>query len=389
MTIPTLDDDANYDESLVSDAVPDLSTGGGSITDPAEARKSWLKRFETERYGTMPSAPDAIEIRRFPMARENAERIEITLRVADRSFTVDAALWLPRLEGGRAAPIALGLDFLGPIGSMFGEEFPIDPGARIPRSSGAVLHDSLRGTTMHRWPAKMLTDAGYAVLTSCYGSWTPDSESEWRDRGVWPLTQPTEGAFPGAIALWAWAIRRLVDVAEHLLEIDPARIAVAGHSRLGKAALLAAAHDTRIGAALINNSGSLGASLASRNFGETEAILRARFPHWLTAPVADARTNEPPLDQHHLLAAVAPRGLYVTSASEDLWADPKGELLGLAGAAPMWPGTIVPPVAEIFREDKDFTSGGIGWHLRPGPHDIRPYDWRRFLRSADDVFARR
>lgn len=388
MSIQTLDDDANYDESLVSDAVPDLSASGAPIADPAEARSGWLGRFDTEVYGVMPPAPDAIEIRRVPIPREGAERIEITLRVADRSFTVDAALWLPRVDEGQRAPIALGLDFLGPIGSMFGEDFPIDPGARIPRSSGAVLQDSLRGTTMHRWPARMLTDAGYAVLTSCYGSWTPDSETDWRDRGVWPLTLPANGTPPGAIALWAWAIRRLVDVAERLPEIDPARIAVAGHSRLGKAALLAAAHDTRIGAALINNSGSLGASLGSRNFGETEAILRARFPHWLAAPVEDARTNEPPLDQHHLLAAVAPRGLYVTSASEDLWADPKGELLGLAGAAPMWPGASVPPAAEIFREDTGFTSGGIGWHLRPGPHDIRPYDWRRFLAFADGILGK-
>lgn len=388
MTIQTLDDDANYDESLVSDAVPELAASGVLLTDPAEARIGWLKRFDTEVYGAMPEVPDAIEVRRHPIAGEGAERVEITLRVADRSFTVDAALWLPRLDPGRTAPIALGLDFLGPIGSMSGEEFPIDPGARIPRSSGGVLNDSLRGTTMHRWPAKMLTDAGYAVLTSCYGSWTPDSETEWRDRGVWPLTQPKAGTVPGAIALWAWAIRRLVDVAERLPEIDRTRIAVAGHSRLGKAALLAAAHDRRIGAALVNNSGSLGASLGSRKFGETEAILRARFPHWLAAPVEDARTNQPPLDQHHLLAAVAPRGLYVASASEDLWADPKGELLALAGAAPMWPGAVVPPVAEIFREDAAFTSGHIGWHLRPGHHDIRPYDWRRFLAFADGILGR-
>ena len=387
MSTPIPGDDANYDETQVSAAIPELF-GVGEFQAPSEdVRRGWLNRFETETYGAIPPEPDLLAIERSSIPGEEAERIAITLRIADRSFTVDAALWLPRSGGAGRVPIALGLDFLGPIGSMFGEGFPLDPEARIPVSSGRVLTESLRGTTMHRWPARLITDAGYAVLTSCYGSWTPDSETEWQDRGVWPLTRPAPLSPPGAIALWAWSIQRLVDVAERLPEIDTARIAVAGHSRLGKAALLAAAHDKRIGAALINNSGCMGASLSSRDFGETEAILRTRFPHWLTPDGATTGKNEPALDQHHLLAAVAPRGLYVSSAVDDLWADPKGEFLGLAGAAASWPEAIVPPIDSIWRENASFVSNGIGWHLRPGPHDIRPYDWRCFLRFTDEVFG--
>lgn len=369
----------NYDDSLASEAVPSLFEGAAAGPD---ARQAWLERFEREVYGEMPAEPDAIAVARFSLAGEDAERVAITLRVADRQLSVDAALWLPAQRSG-ALPIILGLDFLGPVGTLFGDSFPIDPGARIPRSSGGRLSDSQRGITAHRWPVKLLTDAGYAVLTSCYGSWVPDDENEWQARGLWPLLLPQAEpgrTLPGAITLWSWAIRRLVDVAEHLPEIDAQRVAIGGHSRLGKAALLAAAHDTRIKAALVNNSGCLGASLTSRDVGETVEELRARFPHWVPAAPQPAPAGAVPLDQHHLLAAVAPRRLYVASASEDLWCDPKGEYLALQGASAMWPGVAMPPLQSVWREGTDFAAGDLGWHLRPGPHDIRPYDWRRFLR---------
>jgi hypothetical protein len=180
-----------------------------------------------------------------------------------------------------------------------------------------------------------------------------------------------------AIALWAWAISRLVDVAGKIPEIDGGAVAVAGHSRLGKAALLAAANDERIASAFINNSGSMGASLSSRNFGETRQHVEGRFPHWLSP---DAAVGVEPLDQHQLLAALAPRQLYVASASEDLWADPKGEYISLQAAAPAWADAELPAVAEVFTPAREVASGPLAWHLRPGPHEIRPYDWHRYLR---------
>lgn len=367
--------DINLDESLASEAVPALVPDGRI---PEGARQNWLDRFAREIYGVMPAAPDAISIARFPIDGETAQRLAITMRVADRTFTVDAALWLPERVSG-PVPIALGLDFLGPVGTFFGDGYPIDSDARIQRSVGGSLSDNLRGTTGYRWPVKMITDSGYAVLTSCYGSWTPDSEFEWQHIGSWPLTRPGTGpSQPGAIALWAWAIRRLVDVTECLPEIDPGRVIVAGHSRLGKAALLAAANDTRIGAALVNNSGCLGASLSSRHYGETPAEMLARFPHWTSPNPSPPAPDAPMLDQHHLLATVAPRRLYIASASEDAWCDPKGEYLALQAAAPMWRGTL-PALDTIWHDGNRLTEGRLGWHLRPGPHDIRPYDWQRFL----------
>ncbi|WP_372423275.1 glucuronyl esterase domain-containing protein [Salinarimonas chemoclinalis] len=220
---------------------------------------------------------------------------------------------------------------------------------------------------------------------------------EWREnerRALHP-TPPTphpsprgggervEHAAPGAIALWAWAYSRLVDVALARSEIDPARIVVAGHSRLGKAALLAAAHDTRIAGVFANNSGCLGVRPSAVRRGETPEALAARFPHWPTpAFAADPRPPEG-LDQQDLLAAIAPRRLYAASASEDAWADPEGERAGLVAAAPAWRalGCDVPEIdAEAsLVPGAAFTAGPLGWHLRAGPHDLTRADWERAL----------
>lgn len=370
----------NYDERNLSEVPPPLRRSGAPPS-PTEERLEWLGRFIDEVYGEIPPAPLELEFERLPIPSEHVERIVIRLQLPNGRFEVDAALWLPQASAA-PTPLVLGLDFDGPIGILVGEGFPLDTEARLPPvfEGDGRLTDALRGTSSYRWPIDYLRQQGYAVLVSCYGSWVPDDPKHFSDRGLFPLIgADASGARPGAIALWAWAISRLVDVAQRLPEVDGGRIAVAGHSRLGKAALYAAATDTRIGAALINNSGAMGASLSARNFGETRAHLEGRFPHWLSA---DAGWRGAPLDQHHLLAAVAPRRLYVTSASEDLWADPKGEYLALLAAAPAWPEVALPPLAEAFTPGQQVTSGPVAWHLRPGPHDIRPYDWHRFVRHV-------
>lgn len=368
----------NYDGRNLSELPPPLRRPGATPS-PAEDRLEWLGRFADEVYGEVPPPPLGLTLERQPIPSEQVERIVIRLQLGAGQFEVDAALWLPQPTGA-PAPMVLGLDFAGPTGILMGDRFPLDHEARLPPvfEGDGRLTDARRGTSAHRWPIEYLRQQGYAVLVSCYGSWVPDDPKHFAERGLFPLIGGSAtGARPGAIALWAWAISRLVDVAQRLPEVDAERIAVAGHSRLGKAALYAAATDTRIGAALINNSGAMGASLSERNFGETRQHLEGRFPHWLSP---DAGWRGTPLDQHHLLAAVAPRRLYVTSASEDLWADPKGEYLALLAAAPAWDGVLLPPLTEVFVPGRQVVSGPVAWHLRPGPHDIRPYDWHRFIR---------
>ncbi|MGP9818871.1 glucuronyl esterase domain-containing protein [Salinarimonas sp. NSM] len=188
---------------------------------------------------------------------------------------------------------------------------------------------------------------------------------------------------PGAIALWAWAYSRLVDAALARPEIDPARIVVAGHSRLGKAALLAAAFDTRVSGVFANNSGCLGVRPSAIRRGETPEALAARFPHWVTpAFAADPRPPEG-LDQQDLLASIAPRRVYAASAADDAWADPAGERAGLVAATTAWRalGCDVPEIdadAPLV-PGAAFGAGPIGWHLRAGAHDLTRADWVRAL----------
>lgn len=349
--------------------------------DTLENRQErWLNELTDTIYGPLPPAPAELDVEVSPLAGSPVERIAITMRSADgaRALTVDAALWRP--AGRCDAPLIAGLGFAGPAGILAGPDFPLDTRARVHcrRELGIEngrLHDVLRGTEAHRWPVEMLTARGYAVMASCYGSWAPDDPDEIVRHGACPFI----GLDTGAISLWAWAIQRLLDAAERLGGLDMGQVAVAGHSRLGKAALWAAANDTRISAVLANNSGCAGAAPAGHAVGETLAQMAAAYPHWIKP-----RGHAPSLDQHHLLACTAPRKVYVASAEQDLWADPAGTYLALVAASEAWPGSCSwPSVEAMWTRDRQTMNAALGHHLRPGSHELLPYDWQRFLDFLD------
>lgn len=391
MSVPDLPA-ANYDEAQVGTYdLPPLSLPSGELPQSAdearEARADWRQTFASGLYGEIPSAPDRVEVTRQPLRDPHAERLAIRLTVEDRHFDVDAALWLP--PGGTQVPLVAMLDFLGPLGTLTSADFPLDPAARVPLpawfgSGHGGLTDEMRGTTAGRVPVQLLLDAGYGVLTSCYGSWVPDDPILFRERGLWPLLNLARAAEPpGTIALWSWAIQRLLDVAATLPEVDTGRLVVAGHSRLGKAALWAAANDQRVSALFLNESGCAGASLSRRNFGETLVHNRRNFPHWLLPEVRAERAGLAQVDQHQLLAQMAPRRLYIGSAVNDLWCDPRGEYLALQAAAPLWSlfghPMEMPPAEDIFAAGRHLRIDRIGWHLRAGGHELTPHDWSQFL----------
>lgn len=345
--------------------------------EPLDERQDrWRTELSDAIYGPLPPAPAQLEVEVSPLGESLVERIEITMRSAGNAgpLVVDAALWRPKGRGD--APLIAGLGFAGPAGILASQDFPLDMRARIHSRPGlgvedGRLHDVLRGTESHRWPVEMLTARGYAVMVSCYGSWAPDDPDESRRHGARPFVRLDTGA----ISLWAWAIQRLLDAAERLGGLDMGQVAVAGHSRLGKAALWAAANDTRISAVLANNSGCAGASPAGHAVGETLEQMAAEFPHW-TGPQARATS----LDQHHLIACTAPRKVYVASAVQDLWADPAGSYLALVAASEVWPEACAwPGVEEMWAGERQTRQAALGHHLRPGGHDLLPYDWQRFL----------
>lgn len=385
---------ANYDEALVGnyDLPPlALALSQSQLTTADEARVAqaqWREIFAQGLFGELPPRPATFDWTREALPDANCERISIRLGVDGRSFAVDAALWLPPNPEG-PVPVIVGLDFLGPLGTLPAANYPLDPNARValPRWVGdgeGPLREVMRGTAAHRFPVPLLLEAGYAVLTSCYGSWVPDDREDYRAHGLWPLLGlDSHNAPPGVVGLWSWSVHRLVDLAAALPEIDAARIVAAGHSRLGKAALWAAATDTRISALFLNESGCGGAALSRRNFGEGFAHNRDRFPHWLLPKAWADAAGLDGVDQHQLLAQLAPRRLYVASAADDLWCDPRGEYLGLKAAAPIWAAfgiaSELPEADDVFVPGNGLVSGALGWHLRHGGHELTPYDWTRFL----------
>lgn len=194
-----------------------------------------------------------------------------------------------------------------------------------------------------------------------------------------------------AISAWAWGASRAMDYLETDPRVDAKRVAVVGHSRGGKTALWAAAEDERFAMAVSNNSGSCGAALSRRRFGET-IVMTHTNPHWFCDNFRRYHDSEDdlPFDQHMLIGLIAPRAVYVTSATEDLWADPRGEFLGLAHSSPVYALWGHPPIAPdaMPLADSPLRAGPRAYHIRTGVHDLTAYDWARFADFADAIWPK-
>lgn len=229
------------------------------------------------------------------------------------------------------------------------------------------------------FPAEEICDRGYGVVMVCYQDVTADNGDF--DSGLAKVVfrgRERSGSDCGKIALWAWAASRALDYALSLPRLDSSRAAVIGHSRLGKTALLAGALDERFSYVISNDSGCSGAAISRGKQGETIQVITDVFPYWFCPRYQQyaGREEELPFDQHFLLAASAPRKVYVASAREDIWADPQAEKSACRGADEVYKKLEM----AGFIGTGDLCHGGnIAYHVRDGEHYLSREDWNHFM----------
>lgn len=393
----------NYDETKIpAYALPDplLMKNGRKAASVKEwnqvQRPAIYKLFEENVYGRFPKKKLAVsyEVTSLDTNALNglAIRKEVTVYFLkeDTSAAMDVLLYIPK-KVSTPVPVFLGLNFCG--NHCTSTDVSVKVSERwIASSMKGVLNnratDDSRGSQASQWPVNEIISRGYGVATIYYGDLEPDHAEGWKEGIRTRLSRaldirPEEWSAMGA---WAWGLNTGVDYLEKENTVDADNIILLGHSRLGKAALWAAATDTRYAVIISNEAGEGGAALSKRYFGETIKNLNQRFPHWFAADYKKYNDNAAalPVDQHMLLALVAPRPLYVSSAEEDRWADPKGEFLSLKNAEPVYKffdkrglGTDkMPDVNQPIGED-------IRYHIRAGKHDITDFDWQQYLDFAD------
>jgi hypothetical protein len=300
-------------------------------------RSQVIEQFGRYVYGVTPQLTVGVDSRvleyQAAFGPGNRSRHELIITGERGTHRVEMLLCLPNTD---QSPVFCGLNFNG---------------------NDAVLDE---------WPIEMLLRNGYGVASVHAGAFEPDRAggAAVGVRSVLPEPADSEDAPWGTLGVWAWGLGLLRRQLETYAHVQRGGVIAVGHSRMGKAALWAAAQDEGFAAVISNEAGCSGDSLARHRSGEDIAAITEKFGYWFTPRYADyaGRDEELPVDQDQLIATIAPRPAYVGSASENDWADPLGQFMAVLSARQLNGGT-----------------GPVGFHLRPGDHDLTVEDWRHYI----------
>lgn len=372
----------NYNETLV----PAYTLPHPLVTvnrRPVKNVKMWegtrrteiLRLFENNVYGQMPKDFDSI---RFEPIREDGGAMDGKAVLKETRIHV--------FRGGQS--IAIGLTMFVPKNTAAPAPVFLLINNRPKKNT-----DPDRKEKSAFWPAELVIDSGYAVAAFHVSDLAPDDKVKYTE-GVLRMYPEhlSMGNGMKAIGSWAWGASRVMDYFEKEPLVDAKKVVLVGHSRGGKTSLWASAQDERFAICVTNCSGNTGAALARRQFGERISRINSVFPHWFSNNYKNYndKENDLPVDQHMLIALIAPRPVYATNATKDLWADPTGTFLALKNAEMVYalykekstlPAT--PPAPDVA-----LTDGILGYHNRTGEHDMTEFDWQQFIRFANQHFSK-
>jgi hypothetical protein len=383
--------------------LPDPLTfnNGKKVTSADEwkaRRKEILEVMTTQLYGTFPKRPEKVRFEVFDTDKNalngKATRKQVTVHMQEkgREASFDLLIYIPN-KVKNPVPAIIGLNFIG------NHAISKDPGIKLTNAwvesskvSPCVVNgkatEACRGRNAGQWALDSILDRGFALVTMYREEIASDRKEEMFKTGVhtlFPELQNREDNF-STMAAWAWALSRGMDYLETDKDIDSKKVAVFGFSRLAKAALWAGATDQRFALVLSNESGAGGGKQFRRGVGENIRRLCTVFPHWFAKGFSKYmdKDQELPFDQHFVLALIAPRPVYLATAQGDVNSDPEGEFetakasdaiykfLGTKG----FPGTTIPALNQPI-------YGQIGFHIRPGGHDVTNFDWIQFLNFSN------
>lgn len=381
-----IDSDINYNEARIPHYdLPELlvTSQGKTITTAEEwhaiRRPQIMSLFSNLVYGTTPTPESPLNVE-FEVIKEDADFMK------GKATRKDIAIRFSN-EKGKAEMLVLVFvpnDVDGPAPAIMKHSFNNTHGKDFD------AHIKRDGYLRNGWPLGDILDAGFGFVAVYQNDLVSHNEVDF-NRGIAPLFYKSGQSFPkasewGCLSIVAWGAMRALDYLETDDDIDASRVAIMGHSKMGKAALWTAAQDQRFALAISAQSGCAGAALWRRKSGETLEKMVTRFPYWLSRNAWKFVNQEDdlPVDQHMLLACIAPRPVYVHSGVEDTWADGRGEYLSAYHASPVYKllGKKGLPSEESPKVGKAIIKSDVGYHIREGGHSIEAFDWNRFIEFA-------